>query len=56
MTAANGRAYRRMPEDFAAVLRQAGTSTAIADHYGVPRHTAQGWIRRQKQTDGAAGR
>jgi len=45
------RAYRRMPEDFAAVYRQASTPAAIADHYGVPRHTAQGWIRRTKAAD-----
>jgi len=53
-TEANGRAYRRMPEDFAAVYRQASSPAAIADHYSVPRHTAQGWIRRQKATDAAA--
>jgi len=51
---ANGRAYRRMPDDFAAVYRQASSPAAIADHYSVPRHTAQGWIRRQKATDAAA--
>jgi hypothetical protein len=48
------RAYRRMPDDFAAVYRQAGTTAAIADHYGVPRHTAQGWIRRHKKQHAAA--
>jgi hypothetical protein len=50
-----GRVYRRMPDDFAGVYRQAGTAAAIADHYAVPRHTAQGWIRRQKSIDAAAG-
>lgn len=45
-TAGSERAYRRMPDDFAAVYRQAGTASAIADHYNVPRHTAHGWIRR----------
>ncbi|GAA4264235.1 hypothetical protein [Dactylosporangium darangshiense] len=44
------RAYRRMPGDFAAVYRHASTSAAIADHYGVPRHTAQGWIRQFRAT------
>ncbi|MEV8517342.1 hypothetical protein [Dactylosporangium sp. NPDC051484] len=44
------RAYRRMPDDFAAVYQQASTSAAIADHYGVPRYTAQGWIRRIRAT------
>jgi hypothetical protein len=45
-TGGGGRAYRRMPEDFAAVYQQAGSATAAAEHYGVPRHTANGWIRR----------
>jgi hypothetical protein len=49
-----GRAYRRMPDDFAAVYRQADTTAAIADHYGVPRHTAQGWIGRHKKQNAAA--
>ncbi|GIM93040.1 hypothetical protein [Paractinoplanes toevensis] len=48
------RVYRRMPDDFPAVYRQAGTAAAIADHYGVPRHTAQGWIRRHKKKDPTA--
>ena len=43
--------YRRTPEDITAVYQQAGTAAAIADHYGVPRHTAQGWIRRMKATN-----
>jgi hypothetical protein len=40
------RAYRRMPEDFATVYQQAGSTAAVVDHYGVPRHTVHGWIRR----------
>jgi hypothetical protein len=40
------RAYRRMPDDVVAVFQQAGGVTRTAEHYGVPRHTAQGWIRR----------
>jgi hypothetical protein len=44
--AAGRRAYRRMPDDFATVYGQAGSAAAIADHYQVPRHTANGWIRR----------
>jgi len=55
-TATNGRAYRRMPEDFAAVYGQGSTAAAIAEHYGVPRHTAQGWIRRVKTTTAAVAR
>jgi hypothetical protein len=43
-----GRQYRRMPEDFPSVYQQTSSATAIAEHYGVPRHTAQGWIRRVK--------
>ena len=41
-----GRAYRRMPQDLAAVYKRIGGATAVADHYGVPRHTVQGWLRR----------
>jgi len=48
---AGGRAYRRMPEDIRAVLAQAATATAVADHYGVPRHTATGWVRRVRRED-----
>jgi hypothetical protein len=44
-----GRAYRRMPEDFAAVYQQAGSAAAVAEHYQVPRHTANGWIRRLRE-------
>jgi hypothetical protein len=41
-----GRAYRRMPEDFAAVYKRLDGATAAAEHYQVPRHTVQGWLRR----------
>ncbi|WP_144126628.1 hypothetical protein [Catellatospora sichuanensis] len=47
------RSYRKLPDDFEQVLRQAGDSASvIADHYDVPRHTAYGWIRtaRKKTT------
>ncbi|WP_200215451.1 hypothetical protein [Micromonospora coerulea] len=40
-----GRVYRRSPADLEAVYQQAASVTAVADHYNVPRHTAQGWIR-----------
>jgi hypothetical protein len=43
------RAYRRMPDDIIEVFHQAGGATALARHYGVPRHTAQGWLRRLRQ-------
>jgi hypothetical protein len=45
-TGSAGRAYRRMPDDFATVYQQAGSAAGAADHYQVPRHTANGWIRR----------
>ncbi|PZG01627.1 hypothetical protein C1I99_06290 [Micromonospora deserti] len=40
-----GRVYRRSPDDLESVYQQAGSVAAVADHYDVPRHTAQGWIR-----------
>jgi hypothetical protein len=40
------RAYRRMPEDLATVFTRVGGASAAAEHYGVPRHTVQGWLRR----------
>lgn len=42
---AKGRVYRRSPSDLETVYQQAGSASAIADHYDVPQHTAQGWIR-----------
>lgn len=48
-TGGTGRAYRRMPDDFAAVYQQAGSAAAVAEHYQVPRHTANGWIRRLRE-------
>jgi len=49
-----GRDYRRVPEDFDQVLRQAGESASvIADHYGVPRHTAYSWIRSARKRSAA---
>ena len=41
-----GRVYRRTPDDLAVVFEQMGTVAAVAEHYGVPRYTAQGWIGR----------
>ncbi len=40
------RAYRRMPEDLATAYQRIGGAGALAEHYGVPRHTVQGWLRR----------
>jgi hypothetical protein len=47
-SASGRRAYRRMPEasEVAALYRAAGSATAVAEHFGVPRHTASGWVRR----------
>ncbi|MEU8299743.1 hypothetical protein AB0C04_21020 [Micromonospora sp. NPDC048909] len=47
-----GRSYRRSPSDLESVYQQAGSVAGVADHYDVPRHTAQGWIRtlRRRQT------
>jgi hypothetical protein len=43
-----GRAYRRMPDqdEVVAAWRQSGSASAVAEHFGVPRHTATGWLRR----------
>ena len=40
------RAYRRAPDDLVQVFGEVGGVTAVARHYGVPRYTAQSWIRR----------
>jgi hypothetical protein len=52
------RAYRRMPpaDDVLAAYRRAGTLTGLAEHYGVPRHTIQGWARRLRSQGHAIGR
>jgi len=44
----SGRAYRKMPEQdqVVAAYQQSGSVTAVAEHFGVPRHTATGWLRR----------
>jgi hypothetical protein len=44
-----GRVYRRMPADLAARFAETGSVTGLAAHYGVPRHTAQGWINRMRR-------
>lgn len=45
------RAYRRMPDadELQAAYERIGTVTGIAKHYGVPRHTAQGWMSRLRK-------
>jgi hypothetical protein len=44
--AGGDRAYRRAPADLVDVFQEVGGVTAVARHYGVPRHTAQSWVRR----------
>ncbi|MET7402571.1 hypothetical protein ABZS66_54735 [Dactylosporangium sp. NPDC005572] len=44
-----GRAYRKMPDDLAEVYERTQSVTAVAQHFGVPRHTAQGWMNRLRQ-------
>lgn len=50
-----GRAYRKMPDpaELRENLRKIGTVTGLAKHYGVPRHTAQGWVGRLRKADSA---
>jgi hypothetical protein len=43
------RIYRRTPDDLAATFASVGSISAVARHYGVPRHTAQGWIARLRR-------
>lgn len=52
------RAYRRMPdaEQVMDVYRQTGSITAVAEHFGVPRHTVAGWARRLRREGHAIGR
>ena len=50
LSAPSGRVYRRTPDDLAAVLQQVGTVAGVADHYQVPRYTAQGWVGRLRAT------
>lgn len=53
--ALTGRVYRRMPDDVVEVFNRTGTVTAVAEHYGVPRHTAQGWIGRLRRSGAFSG-
>jgi hypothetical protein len=48
--ASTGRVYRRMPDDLLSVYERNSSPAAIAAHYEVPRHTAQGWVRRLRQS------
>ncbi len=44
-----GRVYRTLPDDFAGVYQQAKSVAGVADHYDVPRHTVNGWVRTARQ-------
>jgi hypothetical protein len=46
-----GRAYRRMPEqdEVLSAWNETRSATQVANHFGVPRHTATGWLRRLRQ-------
>lgn len=51
------RPYRRMPpvEEVMAAYRHAGSVSAMADHFGVPGHTVQGWARQLRRNGYAIG-
>jgi hypothetical protein len=52
------RPYRRMPpaEDVMAAYREVGSVSGLAEHFGVPRHTIQGWARRLRREGHHIGR
>jgi hypothetical protein len=52
------RAYRRMPDpdEVLTAYAQTGSITGLAEYYGVPRHTANGWARRLRQQGHSIGR
>jgi hypothetical protein len=47
----DGRAYRKAPgaEALEAAYAETGTINGVAEHFGVPVHTAQGWISRLRR-------
>jgi hypothetical protein len=49
-SATKGRVYRRTPDDLAAVFARVETVVGVAEHYQVPRYTAQGWVSRLRAT------
>jgi hypothetical protein len=56
--AEGARPYRRMPDaaEVLAAYEQVGTITGLAEHFGVPRHTATAWARRLRREGHAIGR
>ncbi|MEU5695072.1 hypothetical protein [Actinosynnema sp. NPDC020468] len=57
-TDAATRTYRKMPDpaEVLAAYRETGSITRLAEHYGVPRHTAQGWAGRLRKLGFSIGR
>jgi hypothetical protein len=47
----SGRAYRKAPDpaELEAAYLESGTINGVAEHFGVPVHTAQGWISRMRR-------
>jgi transposase-like protein len=43
-------------DEVMASYEQIGSISGLADHYGVPRHTAQGWARQLRRHGHAIGR
>ena len=52
----SARAYRRMPDpdELRATYSEIGSIAGVAKHYGVPTHTAQGWIGRLRRLGSTA--
>ncbi|MBN1171124.1 MAG: hypothetical protein JXA67_03030 [Micromonosporaceae bacterium] len=52
------RVYRRMPpaEDVLRAYAEVGTISGLAEYFGVPRHTVQGWARRLRSSGYVIGR
>ena len=53
------RPYRRMPaaaEHVLDVYRRAGSIAAVAEHFGVPRYSVDGWAQRLRAQGHAIGR
>jgi transposase-like protein len=50
-----GRSYRRSPADLAQVLSRTDSVSAVAEHYGVPRHTASSWVRTLRGNEAKRG-
>jgi len=44
------------PHEVMGVYRETGSITAVAKHFGVPRHTVAGWARRLRAQGHSIGR